>query len=150
MQGQTQSDRAGSFVAALVALRNAERARDVLPGTVLPLARQVMASSREAYSAGQISFVELIDSQRALLDVRQVIAEVRIEREKRLADLEALAGVDAETLSAFGGTTMPAPVPPAAATNIQIIWARYGRRCDRIRQRLYREPCCGLLSGSTL
>jgi outer membrane protein TolC len=121
MRRQTQADRAASFVAALYAMRNAERANDFLDGTVLPLARKVLASSREAYSAGQISFVELVDSQRALLDVRRVIAEVRIERERRLAELEALAGVDVET---FGRRTtapasLPAPIPAttSAATH---------------------------------
>jgi outer membrane protein TolC len=118
MERQTRADRAASFVAALYALRNAERAGALLSDTVLPLTRQVLASSREAYSAGQISFVELIDSQRALLDVRQIIAEVRIERERRLVQIEALAGVDVETLAPAGATTMPA-VPATAPNSLE-------------------------------
>jgi outer membrane protein, heavy metal efflux system len=98
MAEQTRSDRAASFVATLYALRNAERAGNFLTNDISPLARQVLASSRDAYASGQVSFAELIASQRELLDVRQVMAEVRIERERRLAELEALAGVDVETL----------------------------------------------------
>jgi len=73
---------------------------------ILPAAQQVLNSSRQAYTAGSVGFADLIDSQRTLLEVRQMIAESRIERERRLAELEALAGVDIETLA--GPTTRPA------------------------------------------
>ena len=68
-----------------------------------------MASSRQAYSTGAGSFLDLIDSQRTLLEVRQMIAESRIEREKRLAELEAIAGVDIETITHKAATTGRAP-----------------------------------------
>jgi outer membrane protein TolC len=96
MARQLRSDRAASFVAALYAMRNAEKLVSLYRDTVLPKAEQALASSRQAYAAGQIAFVELIDSQRTLLDVRLMIAQARVEREKRLAELEALAGVDVE------------------------------------------------------
>lgn len=98
MARQTRADRAASFVAALYALRNAETQVSLFKETVLPKAEQALASSRQAYSAGQIGFIELIDSQRTLLDVRLMIAQARIAREKQLAELEALAGIDVETL----------------------------------------------------
>jgi cobalt-zinc-cadmium efflux system outer membrane protein len=98
MARQTRNDRAANFVASLYALRNAETQVKLFDETVLPKAQQALGSSRQAYAAGQISFVELIDSQRTLLDVRRMIAQARIERERRLAELEALAGVDVETL----------------------------------------------------
>jgi len=40
-----------------------------------------------------VGFADLIDSQRTLLELRQLIAESSIERERRLVELEALAGV---------------------------------------------------------
>jgi outer membrane protein TolC len=98
MARQARADRAASFVAALWAMRNAEKLVALYRDTVLPKAEQALASSRQAYAAGQIAFVELIDSQRTLLDVRLMIAQARVEREKRLAELEALAGVDVEAL----------------------------------------------------
>ena len=76
-------------------------------------ARRTLSSSREAYAAGQITLIELLDSQRTLLDVRQLIAEARIAREKRLVELETLAGLDFETLStpaaAAAGAAAAAP-----------------------------------------
>jgi outer membrane protein TolC len=113
MARQTRADRGASFVAALYALRNAESQVKLFRETVLPKAEQALSSSRQAYAAGQIGFIELIDSQRTLLDVRLMIAQARIAREKQLAEIEALAGVDIETLhpattqATSGATTQP-------------------------------------------
>ena len=106
MARQAARDRAASFVAALYLMRNAERQLTVFEQGVLPTAQQALNSSRQAYGAGQVGFADLIDSQRTLLEVRLMIAEIRTEREKRLAEMEALAGVDIETL--VESTTRPA------------------------------------------
>ena len=104
---QARRERGASFVATLYALRNNERQIELFREVILPKAKQVLASSQRAYSSGAIGFAELIDSQRTLLEVRRVIAEARIAREKRLAELEALAGVDVEALA------IPTPAPDA-------------------------------------
>jgi outer membrane protein TolC len=106
MERQLRQDRAAAFVTALVFMRSAEHQAAVLEGDVLPLARQAMDNSHQAYAAGTASYLELIDTQRLLLNLRLTLAQLRAEREKRLAELESLAGVDVETL----GT------PPASAT----------------------------------
>ena len=111
MARQAKHDRAAGFVAALYAMRNAERQVVLLRQRILPAAEQVLNSSRQAYTTGTVGFADLIDSQRTLLEVRQLIAEARIERERRLAELEALAGVDIETLAR--PTTMPTTMPTA-------------------------------------
>ncbi|MGE5609234.1 MAG: TolC family protein [Bacillota bacterium] len=116
MARQARNDRAASFVAALYAMRNAERQVALFRHRILPAAEQVLNSSRQAYATGSVGFVDLIDSQRTLLEVRQMIAESLIQRERRLAELEALAGVDIETLAR--PTTRPTtnPVTQPAAT----------------------------------
>lgn len=98
MLAQARHDRAASYVATLAGLRDAERQAKLFDELIIPKARQVIAASREAYAAGRIGFVELVDSQRTLLDARSTLAQARMTREKRLAELEALAGVDAETV----------------------------------------------------
>jgi cobalt-zinc-cadmium efflux system outer membrane protein len=108
---QARSDRAASFVAALYVMRNSERQVEIFRGTILPRAEQAMASSRQAYATGQGTFIDLIDTQRTLLEVRLMIVEAQVEREKRLAELEALAGIDIETLTA--PTTAPATTNPS-------------------------------------
>jgi outer membrane protein TolC len=97
---QSRRDQAAGFVAAIYAMRNAERQAELFEQRILPAAQQALDSSRQAYGAGTVGFVELIDAQRTLLDVRLMIAEARIERERQLAEIEALAGVDLETLTA--------------------------------------------------
>jgi cobalt-zinc-cadmium efflux system outer membrane protein len=79
---------------------------------VVPAARQLVSSSRNAYAAGTLVFADLIDSERMFISVRRMVAQAQIEREQRLAELEALAGVDVETL----GQHAKADIPPAAST----------------------------------
>jgi outer membrane protein, heavy metal efflux system len=102
MSSQTKSDRAGAFAATLLAMRDAERRAAVFDTDVLPLAKQSVDLTRQSYASGAASYLDLIDAQRTLLDVRLLYAEARTAREKQLAELEALGGVDIETLEPTG------------------------------------------------
>jgi outer membrane protein TolC len=108
---QTKHDRAASFVAALYIMRNSERQVELFQKRIGPAAQQLLASSQQAYAAGAVGFADLIDSERTVIEVRVMVAEARVEREKRLAELEALAGVDVETLAQ--PMTIPATEPAA-------------------------------------
>lgn len=99
---QAGLDRSARFVAALYAMRNNERQVDLLEKRILPAAQQVLDSSRQAYATGSVPFTELIDSQRTLLDVKLMLAEAKVAREQRLAEMEELAGVDVERISSSG------------------------------------------------
>jgi outer membrane protein TolC len=59
----------------------------------------------------------LIDAQRTLLEVRLTAAEARASREKSVANLEALLGIDVETLAAAAPTTTPATRPTNAGAS---------------------------------
>ncbi len=118
MLRQTRSERAASFVATLYALRNAERQEAFYSQTILPAARNLLTASRQDYVSGRVGLVELIDAQRTLLDVRRTAAQFHIEREKRLTDLEELAGVDVETL-ATQATTQPTTAVPVGPRSDQ-------------------------------
>ncbi len=112
MERQTKHDRAASFVANLYLMRNAERQTEFYRARVVPAVQQLLSSSRQAYAAGAVTFADLIDSERTYIEVRAMVAEARVEREKRLAELEALAGVDIETLgqpTTAGDERPPAP-----------------------------------------
>lgn len=99
MQRQTATDRRAEYVAAVYALRNAERQAELFEKTILPATQQVLDSARQHYTAGTAGYLDLIEAQRILLDVRLTIAQARATRERSLADLEALAGIDFETLN---------------------------------------------------
>ena len=90
-------ERAGSFVANRYTMRNAERQMELYQRRVAPATEKLVSSSQNAY-AGAVGFADLIDSERMLISVRRMVADAQIEREKRLVELEALAGVDIETL----------------------------------------------------
>lgn len=116
MARQTRSDRTASFVAALYATRNHERQIALFSEVILPKARQILSASVRAYSNSSIGLVELVDSQRTLLEVRRLLAEAKTAREKRLAEMESLAGVDIETLGSQA--TPPATAPARTMTNV--------------------------------
>jgi outer membrane protein TolC len=96
---QAGRDRAASFVATLVTLRNAERQSALFEASILPAAERVVAVTRQAYAAGSASYLDMIEAERALLDARLVMAEARAMRETRLAELEALMGADVEAIA---------------------------------------------------
>jgi outer membrane protein TolC len=100
---QTRQDRAGSFVANLYMMRNAEREAELYRQQIIPATQALVSSSRSAYATGTVGFADLVDSERMLLAMRRMLAETQMEREERLVDLEALAGVDIETLASARG-----------------------------------------------
>jgi cobalt-zinc-cadmium efflux system outer membrane protein len=111
MYRQTKFDRAAGVVAALYTLRNSERQVALFDQGIIPVAQRVVDNVRQAYSTGTGSFIDLIEAQRTLLEVRLTVAEARSAREKSLADLEELVGVSIESLqrrSATQPTTQPA------------------------------------------
>lgn len=75
---------------------------------MLPLAKLVAenAAQRSATGAGEIAAV--IEAERAVLELRRTIAEVRVAREQNLAELERLIGRDIETFAAGQAVATPA------------------------------------------
>ena len=118
MARQSRLDRAAEYVAAVYTLRNSERQAALFAKQVLPAAQRVLDSVRQSYSAGAGAYLDLIEAQRTLLDVRLTVAEAKATREKNLADLEALAGTDIETITAKTSTQpTTAPATQAEATH---------------------------------
>jgi outer membrane protein TolC len=60
--------------------------------TLIPQAEQSRESSEAAYKTGKITFLELLDSERFLLDVRYGYAKVRSEYMEALAGMERALG----------------------------------------------------------
>lgn len=98
MLRQGQLDRAAELVAALSLLRDSERQVLFLETEVVPIVEQKAEVATNAYAAGSVELTEAIDAQRAALELQDSIAEARILREKKLAEIEALLGVDVETI----------------------------------------------------
>lgn len=68
----------------------ADRQLALLETTILPRARQVVALMRTAYQNNAASLLDLLDSQRSLIDIERLVANLRVTRDKRLADIETI------------------------------------------------------------
>lgn len=121
---QVRLDRWADMVGMLIALQNAQRQIGLYTDNILPRSRQVWETARSAYSSGSGSFGDLVETQQTLLDARLKLAEAVIDHEKRLAELEELAGVDIETLArpqspASAPASRPTDSAPAANTDVR-------------------------------
>ena len=63
-------------------------------GALIPQAEQALAATREGYSAGKNSFLDLIDTQRTLLELSLSLEKSRTDRAKSLAEIRMLTGED--------------------------------------------------------
>jgi outer membrane protein TolC len=96
MRRQTSRDAAARMLGDLRGLSDAERQIALFRSSILPRADMAVASSRAGYSSGAVSLRDLLESSYTLLDAREMLAQLQAEREKLLADLEALAAVNVE------------------------------------------------------
>ena len=96
---QYERDLAASFVLSLAVLRNDERQIALFESAIVPRARQTVQLLLTSYAARRAGYLDLLDAQRALLDSRLVLAQLRTEREKALAALETWSAVDVEALT---------------------------------------------------
>jgi outer membrane protein TolC len=60
---------------------------------LIPLAEQALANSRSAYESNQLSVLELIDSERALLELNLNFARAVANVAQADAVIEALTGI---------------------------------------------------------
>ncbi len=107
MLRQLRSDRVGTLVATLVALRNSERQAQFFETTLLPLAQRVRTNAQQSYAVGAGMYLDLIEAQSMVLDTQLMIAEAKAAREQRLAEIEALMGADIETVAPASATPNP-------------------------------------------
>jgi outer membrane protein TolC len=97
MRRQTSNDLNAQLVMDLSTIRDADRQLDLFEHTILPRARQVVTVGRAAYEAGQSSLLDLLDAQRSLIAIQRLVAHLRVTREQRLDDLEAITARPLDT-----------------------------------------------------
>ena len=105
MLRQTKSNRGGEYVATLIALRNAERRGHLLQHTILPAAEHLAANTEQCCIAGTTPLSDLLLARQIVYEIHEQIAETWAEGEALLAQLEALAGIDFETLTPASAPT---------------------------------------------
>ena len=79
---------------ALYHFRDAGRKIDLYRDTLIPKAEQSLNVTQQAFSAGQADFLDLIDTQRVLLEFKLSYERALAHRAQRLAEIEKLVGED--------------------------------------------------------
>jgi outer membrane protein, heavy metal efflux system len=102
MRRQAANDLTAQVVTDIAIIRDADRQLDLFEHTVLPRARQMVNIGRSAYETGRTSLLDLLDDQRSLIAIERLVVEVRITREKHLAELESITASDL-SISCRGG-----------------------------------------------
>ena len=91
-------DLAASFVLNLSTLRNDERQVELFERVIIPRALQTVEVARASYANNRLSFADLLNARRALLDAKLMVVQLRAEREKALAAIETWSTVDVEAM----------------------------------------------------
>ncbi|MDP3920748.1 MAG: TolC family protein [Candidatus Omnitrophota bacterium] len=73
-------------------IENAERQINLYRNALIPKAEQSLNASETAYSGGRVDFLNLIDSQRTLLNFQLSYYKAIRDYEQRLAELEMMVG----------------------------------------------------------
>ncbi len=94
MRRQAGNDLTAQVVADITIMRDAGRQLDLFNHTILPRAHQVVNIGRSAYETSHASLLDLLDDQRSLIAIERLVADLRITREKHLAELESITASD--------------------------------------------------------
>jgi outer membrane protein TolC len=95
---------------ALYRYRDAERKLGLYRRTLGPLAQSALHVARQAWEAGEVEFVELIDAQRLLLEFQLEAERAAADRAQRLAEIEMMVGREVtRSMKSEPDTTMPKP-----------------------------------------
>lgn len=78
--------------AALFDYREGARKQQLYGGTLVPRARHALEATEAAYRAGNVGFIELIDSQRTLLEFELAQERAAADQATAAAQVRALAG----------------------------------------------------------
>jgi len=78
---------------ALHHFRDAERKVDLYAYTLIPKAEQFLKVAQQEFENGQVSFGELIDAQRQLLEFEHAHDRARSNVQQRLAQIDMLVGI---------------------------------------------------------
>lgn len=94
MRRQSVNDLSAQVVSDITIIRDADRQLDLFQHTILPRAQEIVTVARSAYETGQATLLDSLDDQRSLIAIERLTANLRIVREKHLADFESITTRD--------------------------------------------------------
>jgi outer membrane protein, heavy metal efflux system len=94
MRRQVGNDLAAQVVVDIAIFRDADRQLDYFEQAILPRVKEIVSIDRLSYETGRTTLPETLDDERSLIAIERLISNLRIEKEKRLAELEAITTCD--------------------------------------------------------
>jgi cobalt-zinc-cadmium efflux system outer membrane protein len=94
MRRQAGNDLTAQVVVDITIIRDTDRQLNLFEHTILPRAHRVVDVGRSAYETGRDSLLDLLDDQRSLIAIQRLVANLKITREKHLAELESITASD--------------------------------------------------------
>lgn len=89
---------AATFVLDLAVLHETERQIDLFERVFLPRAKAVAQAADTSLTTGRGAFADVVMARRAAIDTSLLLAQLRVDREKTLAAIDAWSAVDVEAL----------------------------------------------------
>lgn len=121
MRRQTRNDLAAQVVLDIATFRDADRQLELFQHSVLPRARQMVTVARTAYESGQSGLLDLLDSQRSQIAIERLVANLRIARQKHVADLERIDAVILDEAAASDTVTRPVPIDKGSGLGLDLV-----------------------------
>jgi outer membrane protein TolC len=103
----------------LYRFRDSERKIDLFHDTLVPKAEQSLEAAETAFKAASASFLDLIDSERILLEFKLSYERALADRAQRLAELEMLVGRGLPRAAGAEGEGDRTPQPAAEGAERQ-------------------------------
>lgn len=87
-----QADMARDAIVELALWRDARRQTELFATKLVPAAEAAFGLLRTSYGLGKASFLDLVEAQRGVVEVKRMALAMRAEQERSQAELERLAG----------------------------------------------------------
>ena len=92
MREDLENELSTKLSTALYHYEDAGRKLSLFRDSLVPKAYQALETTQSSFAAGQASYMEMIDTERQLLELRLLAARASVDRAVRLAELEKLCG----------------------------------------------------------
>jgi outer membrane protein TolC len=92
MRRQTELDLKSRVIADVTAVDDLRRQTTLLEKTIIPRAEMLVTIDRSSYENGRVSMTDLLQSERSVVEIQRLDANLRVTAAQRLLDIESAIG----------------------------------------------------------
>ena len=89
-----ESDVKARLVISLSSLSDANRILNDYQNRIIPLAKELLNTQLTEYGSGGGNFLDIIDTERLLVDFKKLILRARVDKLKYFSEIEEITGKD--------------------------------------------------------